>query len=582
MSQNYSGEFTFSNSDYSYENQTVDNNLFDQTVNMYQKSNSENFDSSQYQRLIAQGRCFKLPSSSTISDDLYQSWLFTFMTEVKDDVNEISRSLRYMWNDEDENIDATKVAYGIPGSAGQVVKMIKAGQITAEMLDPKPNATNWDKVKKVTDGTWTLLGVANEESTTREAKPFLVKPTEKPVRLIFDQIINFISNNFYEAAAALEWSGEMPGGVAQLFFDDHKTILKIMRSAHAEGNKFLPNDMVASWNKGVYKSYKQVIAAVKRRYGRCQTQDSMMDFFRKLDNAFARKTRHEFKLQELKNIIEKHLITDPAEFPHCSDFENDSTVQSHPEGFTCMIVSLLQYMMIKNEVPKNKWDDLQKEYVSTFNGKPTYKKWHENRKDFWTKLDEATNILHKESINNVENDAENGTYDDQEDDIDEILAIVKRRRQKQQQNGRNTKRNYANNTTNNNNHFRNNSNKNRFVPSYNRNTAGKSKPMISKQSMRQRVASLLCLHCSRIAGVNKYHEGPYGGGPDSLCPYDKEGRKRPGKTFVSHIFDTSVNELGIPDLKEAEAEGLVYEEEKEEVNHLDLLTGALSQYQLNE
>ena len=106
--------------------------------------------------------------------------------------------------------------------------------------------------------------------------------------------------------------------------------------------------------------------------------------------------------------------------------------------------------------------------------------------------------------------------------------------------------------------------------------------MISKQSMRQRVASLLCLHCSRIAGVNKYHEGPYGGGPDSLCPYDKEGRKRPGKTFVSHIFDTSVNELGIPDLKEAEAEGLVYEEEKEEVNHLDLLTGALSQYQLNE
>ena len=515
MSQ-YNNEYQ-NNSEYGYENQSVNNSQFDSAVNMFNKTNSDSFDNSQYKRLIAQGRCFKLPSTPTISDDLYQSWLFTFMTEVKDDVNEISRSFRYMWCDEDENIDATKVAYGIPGSPSQVAKMIKANQITIDMLDPKPTAANWDKVKKMTDSAWALQNVANEDVATKDSKPILIKETEKPVRKIFDQIINLISNNFYEAAAALEWTGEMPGGVAQLFFDDHRTILKIIRSAHAEGNKFLPNDMVTSWNKGVYKSYKQVIAAVKRRYGRCQTQDSMMDFFRKLDNAFEKKTRHEFKLQELKNVIEKHLIVDPSEFPTCSDFENDSLTQTHPEGFTCMIVSLLQYIMLKNEVPKNKWDELQKDYVGTFNGKPTYKNWHENRKDFWLKLDEITNITHKESINNVEDTEGNCTYDDQDDEIDEILAIVKRRRQKQQ-NGRTTRRNYANNTTNNNN-FRNSATKNRFTPNYNRNTAVNkniSKP--SKQSLRQRVASLLCLHCSRIAGVNKYHEGPYGGGPDSLCP----------------------------------------------------------------
>ena len=349
MSQ-YNNEYQ-NNSEYGYENQSVNNSQFDSAVNMFNKTNSDSFDNSQYKRLIAQGRCFKLPSTPTISDDLYQSWLFTFMTEVKDDVNEISRSFRYMWCDEDENIDATKVAYGIPGSPSQVAKMIKANQITIDMLDPKPTAANWDKVKKMTDSAWALQNVANEDVATKDSKPILIKETEKPVRKIFDQIINLISNNFYEAAAALEWTGEMPGGVAQLFFDDHRTILKIIRSAHAEGNKFLPNDMVTSWNKGVYKSYKQVIAAVKRRYGRCQTQDSMMDFFRKLDNAFEKKTRHEFKLQELKNVIEKHLIVDPSEFPTCSDFENDSLTQTHPEGFTCMIVSLLQYIMLKNEVP---------------------------------------------------------------------------------------------------------------------------------------------------------------------------------------------------------------------------------------
>ena len=109
----------------------------------------------------------------------------------------------------------------------------------------------------------------------------------------------------------------------------------------------------------------------------------------------------------------------------------------------------------------------------------------------------------------------------------------------------------------------------------------------SRTRMRQRMASMLCVHCSRIAGVNKYHEGLKGGGPESNCPYDKSGKRRPGKRFISHIFDTAVNELDIPDFQEAASEGLTYEEDdssEKEINQLgvDLLTGALGQYNINE
>ena len=95
---------------------------------------------------------------------------------------------------------------------------------------------------------------------------------------------------------------------------------------------------------------------------------------------------------------------------------------------------------------------------------------------------------------------------------------------------------------------------------------------------------LLCTHCSRHAGTNKYHLGPYGGGPESKCPFDTRGIRRPGFQFISAIFDTAVNALDIPDYRDLESEGLEYE--NTDVNVIDrgqqLLNDAIGPYSTNE
>ena len=553
------------NSEYQYENNSsVCNNQFDCEVNAFQSNAGSEL--SKYERLVTQGRCFRLPATATIPDELYQSWLYTFMTEVKDDANELSKHFRYTWCDEEENADSGWVAYGIPGSAEQMVKLMKSGQVTAEMLSPPPTNAIWTKCMKVTNDTWSLVKVKDDSTqTTTEA-------TAVEIRKVFDQIINLWTDSYYESQAFLE-HGNVPGGVTQVYFDNHVTILKIMRAAHAEGNKFLPVDMVTSFKKGIYKNYRQVIAAVKRRYGRCQTQDTMMDFFRKLDVAFSRKTRHEFKIQELRNVLDRQYIKKSSDFPNCSDFEDDFCKQKRSEEYNPIINTLLTYIIFKNEVPKGRWDGFQKEFYALLGSKPSYKTWHENRKELWMKLDDEMKLTRQESINNIgKGTSANNDDDDDDDEIEEMIALLRKKQMAKKTSSSKNKKGFP-------------SSNRRFQPNYKANTSANKKPGFPKPNrarLRQKAANLLCYHCSRMAGVNKYHEGPMGGGPESNCPFDKDGNRRPGKHFISHLHDTSINELDIPDIDQEDGAAYTYEDDEQqpEVNQLgvDLLSGALHDY----
>ena len=101
---------------------------------------------------------------------------------------------------------------------------------------------------------------------------------------------------------------------------------------------------------------------------------------------------------------------------------------------------------------------------------------------------------------------------------------------------------------------------------------------------KQRLMKLLCSHCSRHAGTNKYHHGPYGGGPGSKCPYDSRGVYRPGMKFITAVYGEDVNALGIPDWQEIEADGLSYDDPDVNMvqNGQSLLNTALGPFYANE
>ena len=523
-------------------------------------------DMAQYNRLLIQGKCVKLPNTESISEEIYQNFLTGFLSDIQNDEHERAKVFRFMWKNEDENITADGVPYGVPGDIDDMVKLIKMNRIKRSDISPLPEPPTWDKVLKLTADKWCIkeVRIKNEDDQTEKT----VTPPAQGIRRVVDSIIHFISGNFYKAKAAAE---RCAGAAADIYFENYTKHLQIMKKAYLEG-RFLPGDMIPSYNAGVYKNYKEVIAAVRRRYGRCRTQDTMTDFFRKLEAAYAMKTRHEFKIQNLRNILEKQYITEVDEFPECSDYEGDLCSQNYPEELNPMIVTLLTYILFLKEVPKRDWDKVQKQYYGLIKGRPTYKLWHENRQELWGLMDDELKIGQpKDTINEISDDPEItqqiNNLDLDEEGAAEFINVIRKNRFRK--NAKFSGNRFKNKQYNNNKSNNNNNNKQRFQPNW-KQSAAKNNNMntysnhqnrggnLTLSDKKQRMLKLLCTHCSRHAGANRYHAGPYGGGPNSACPYDSRGNMRAGFQFVASIFGTLVNALDIPDYREIENDGLEY------------------------
>ena len=538
-----------------------------------------------YQRRMVAGQCFKLPDEPTISDAQWESFKGTFMSDLSDDVNEKSKSFRYLWEDEDDNPSSTRPPYGVAKDIIQLVKLLENNKILRDDIeytgvgndDGNPSETAWTAVKNMT------TFVAFKVEATSDTNQVAIEPSTELHRKIVDCIINFITNDYYADAALKKHpnaakTAPHPGAIAQMYFDDYSENVKIMRKAYKCGQVLLTSDLSPNFTAGFYPNYTAVMNAVQRRYGRCQTQDTMVDLFRKIHKVFVDKGPFEFKIGQLRNVLKKHYITDKSEFFVGKDFEDDRNKQRHPEGWTPIVATLAHYISFLKTVDESRWDGVEKELSHLIQGKLTYKSWHQNRQELYKLLDKEVKKKNP-TINRIEHDnVYNIDADDTIDNMtdDELVAFVRQRRQSYRK------------STNQKQAWKSNGQK-RFDPNFRKsfssqnnrplrqtaqgrqNNNNKYRP-IGNQEKKDGLRKMLCRNCSRWSGMNKYHQGPYGGTPESMCPIDDKGRPRAGFKFIRAYFGTSVNEIGVEDYRDIETDGVEYEDTT--VNNVNHASGA--------
>ena len=516
------------------------------------------------------GQHFKLPDEPTISDAQWESFKGTFMSDLNDDVTEKSKSFRYLWEDEDDNPSSTRPTYGVAKNMIQLAKLMENNRILREDIefsgqghdDNHPSQTSWDAIM----GLNSFIAFKIEPTSDTPG----VEPTLEKHRKVIDCIINYITSDYYSDAALKTHpnttnTGSLPGAVTQMYFDDYSENVKIMRKAYKCGQVLLTSDLSPNFTAGFYPNYSAIMNAVQRRYGRCQTQDTMVDLFRKINKVFEDKGPFEFKIGLLRNVLKKHYITDKSEFFVCKDFEDDRNKQRHPEGWTPIVATLAHYVSFLKTIDTNKWDSVEKELSHLIQGKLTYKSWHENRQELYKLLDKETKKRHP-TVNRLEGAA---VYkldaDDAIDDMtdDELVAFVRQRRQ-----------NYGR-PSNQKSGWKGNGQK-RFDPNFRKSypnqprnqTPRRPQPtktpqpyrQFSKNEKKDGLQKLLCRNCSRWSGTNKYHQAPYGGTPESMCPIDNKGRPRAGFKFIRAYYGTEVNEIGVDDYRDIETDGVEYEQ----------------------
>ena len=499
-----------------------------------------------YRRMVA-GLCFRLPNSATCPDDVFESWMATFMAEAVDDPNGKSKCFRYTWTQTKKSgFDIPVLKYHVAGDIATFCNMVKSNNLVQRTMiklpdGSFPNKTNWDTALKL--NIFTPVAIKKDVDS---GIPNDIPATDPKYLSIIDGIVNYLTGDYYCQGL----SKPNPGFVAQQYFMDYDENLKVLKYVYKVGKETIPTDMLPSFKDGTYFNYRATVSAIKRRYGRGHTQETMIDWFRKLDQALNNNNPTEFKIQHLRTLITEKFITDPNKFPVCSDFEGDELVQKYPEEFSPMIATLLHYITFISQLNRSDWDKIQRLYHLEIKGKVDYKAWHENRSELYRVIDEFK--AQKPSNINYTDISPNNN------EIEMIRRANNQPRARQQQNWRNQGRPQFQQRPNNqrirpNQQYRPNP-RPRAPPQ--RQNSGRPAP--TQSYSQNRLKRMLCMSCSRWAGTNKYHIGPWGGGPNSNCPYDRSGNIRPGYKFITHIYGAPVENIQMIGYQDIECEGLEF------------------------
>ena len=181
-----------------------------------------------YRRMLA-GQCFRLPSSPTCPDDIFESWSNSFMTDIVSDEGGKSRSFRFAWTqNRARNIDAlVPVFYVAKDFQGlsSIVDKYKISRTQVKLVNnAEPTITNWKETLKLQ--IFTPIKIDKNAAAGIEAD---IPATNAAYLAIADAIVNYLTGDFYKS----KYAG-IPGFVAQQYFSEYEDNLKLIKSIYKE------------------------------------------------------------------------------------------------------------------------------------------------------------------------------------------------------------------------------------------------------------------------------------------------------------------------------------------------------------
>ena len=537
---------------------TMDSNAMDLSINeLNQVSDSKRYDLI-YKSVIA-GTAFRLDSSATKLDQgLWDAWFSGFTATMHKDEYSFIQKFAVLWSINDDDSDVT---LGVPENIEQLVDLIKRGRIDRLDIDfaerngsyaGHPSGDNWKLIKNLTVSDWNLMDDNSQDPP--------VTKTPEILRKIVDKIVNKISGGYYFRTASAK---ENAGSEAEIYFAAADQIRTAFRKFRHLSTRLLPSDMVSSFLDGFYPSFDILIKALKRRYGLGDEEVSMVEHFKEFDKIIAETAPMEFKIGKLRAEVRKMLFVKEADFPVCQDFPGHKEIQSSKEEFSPIVHTLLMYNIFKSKLPKDNWERVQKEYLNMLPGTPTDQKWHEHRYNLYKILDKEFKIRNQgtrsyqnnNSIQNIcgQSSASTNQSEYDADDYDELsddeINLLRNYRQNRNRNLRTNARRPQNRQT---------------------RQQQPNRPIPQKSKIKSRLNALECRNCTKWAGSPRHHHGPYGGGPSSNCPYDRDGQRRKGYSFIGKIGGEKVAALEDVETNEYD---IVYEDivddEHDQVNHVN-------------
>ena len=437
------------------------------------------------------GNAHRLLPLKSITDTAIETWEHCFTGNLSDQEAMKMEAFHFLWRKGDVGKVATIPFRGVAANVTQLVYLMADNRIFRESVGLE--VSEWLELMK--------LEVFQMETKLASGGDPAVAKTSDVLKKNLDKVVNFITTDYYKA--------DKPGEATEAYFKDAKESRKAIDKVYKNAQLYLLEDLCPSFEDGAYENWASVMKAIRRFFGKDECQETMIDRFKTLREIVKSNKRMETKVIKFREFLRKFMVDskDEKDWIKGRDFPDDKRAfQTAPERYSPAFATLFQYIIFCEKIPYADWEKVQTTYHG-FLKEPTYRNWHEQRPELYKIMDRA--MKKSESINGMS---------EQEPEINYFSRSGGKGKQvpKRKEKGKEWK-----------------SQKSKSYGSSNSNSRQFAKRKSDKGKLSPKLQKYKCNRCSRFAGRPIAHKGPYGGGANSNCLYNKKGKRRNGYEAIN-------------------------------------------------
>ena len=448
------------------------------------------------------GHVYQLTHARKETASSLRNWFENFLSLFEVEEQTFIQKVQFLWRKGD--ILNAQRGLLFPANRQQLATLFKQNRLAKDMFDP-PLTDNEVAVITLADGEELDYSIKKEGTT-----PVCVTCARDCVgtcvghRRVFNKVMSHITNGLYTTAPEA--------------FQDATIVRKALSKFQNTAKRFILSDLADAFTNGKYTNWTNLTNSIRRAFSIKEEKRTMSNLFNRIHTAATSPVNMENKIDTLADIAREIAITDEKDFFRPRDFDGDmSQTMSQPEQVGPLVHTLLEYIVMRENVPMAKWEQTQTDFERKLMSGWSYRSWHENRSQLYELVDKskkdngrvaAVGINHNDvNTNDGDIDSTVNIGDDNINPADGNVCPVFPRHGKQTRRSYNTDHNGRNH----------------------------AQPPISQEDRRRanqqapRKRHCLCLNCSHYHPnkLTVYHpEGSGFGGKGKYCLFDADGKER--------------------------------------------------------
>ena len=326
------------------------------------------------------GTKFALRYNLQMDEDKLRCWQASFLSQFDPNEQFIVKRFVFLWREDDYENQHAPLA-GFPSSTEEIRWLFIDGRLDASCFTPALTDEEMDIIhsrrgvleSKVNSTQVELSKSAEQESQNCSTCGGSCGNDCTTHRHLCNKVIQYITGGLYKSTT-------------KAFTDAPKirrTLLKFINSMR----RYMLPVLISEFDCGGFRNFDDIMNTVRRCFKIDEERRTMAGLFRHIQNIARKEMTTEGKMLCMKNVVRKIAIKKEKDFIKAIDRPYQTPEAMKPEQYSPLVNTLLTYIIMRENVPAAKWEDIQSSFEAKIQNGWSYRSWHENRPELYRIMD---------------------------------------------------------------------------------------------------------------------------------------------------------------------------------------------------